>query len=152
MANWPWSNAPTRPQVISALAPIRASAATASVRRHNNGSVAAIMPARHIASVTRIFSATLGNWIAITLSVGSPIWRSRSAMAVDDAVGLRIGEAMRLAVGKGLAVGRVDQRQRVGTALCVAAEDVVDGDGVGAVRRRAGGRLIAEDHCSARLG
>jgi hypothetical protein len=43
------------------------------VRRHNNGSVAAIMPARHTASITRMFSATLGNWIAITLSVGSPI-------------------------------------------------------------------------------
>jgi hypothetical protein len=70
----------------------------------------------------------------------------------NDAIGLCISEAMRLAVGEGLAVGRVDQRERIGAAVCVAAKDVFDGDGSRCVRRRVGGRLIAEDHCSARFG
>ena len=70
----------------------------------------------------------------------------------DDAVGLRIGEAMRRPVGKGFAVGRVDQRQRVGTAPCLTAENVVDGDGVRSVRLSGGGGRRAEDHCCARLG
>jgi hypothetical protein len=81
-ANWPCLNVPTRPQAISALVPIRASAATASMRPLKSGSDAAIIPARNTPSVTRMLSTMLGNWKPMTASLGSPIWRNRPAMAV----------------------------------------------------------------------
>ena len=81
MASWQWLTLPTWPQVISALAPTRVSAATASARRHNSGKGAAIMPARITPRMARMFSTMLGNWMPTMLSVGSSILRKRPAIA-----------------------------------------------------------------------
>ena len=44
----------------------------------------------------------------------------------DNAMGVRISEAMAASAGKACAVERVDQRKRVGPALNVTAEKVVE--------------------------
>jgi hypothetical protein len=44
----------------------------------------------------------------------------------DNAIGIGVGEAMRLAAGKARAVERIDQRRRVRPASRVAAENVVE--------------------------
>ena len=70
-----------------------------------------------------------------------------------DAVGLGIGQPARRAIGEGLAVRRIHQRESVGTPPRVMAEHLVDGDGGRALRRRRRGNgRIAEDHCSVRSG
>ncbi len=81
MASWQWLTLPTWPQVISALASMRDSAATASARRHNSGKGAAIMPARITPRMARMFSTMLGNWMPTMLSVGNSILRKRPAIA-----------------------------------------------------------------------
>jgi hypothetical protein len=70
----------------------------------------------------------------------------------DHAVGFGIGEAAWFAVGEGLAVRRIRKCECIGTPLCMAAEDLVDGDAARAVRwLGCCERSIAEDHCSARF-
>ena len=67
--------------VISALVPIRASAATHSARRHSTGIGAAIIFARMMPRSERMLSQVLGNCRATTESAGNPVSRSRAAMA-----------------------------------------------------------------------
>ena len=50
----------------------------------------------------------------------------------NGAVGLRIGQPPRRAAGEARAVGRIDQRQRVGAAHAGAAEQVVERGAVAA--------------------
>ena len=116
---------------------MRASAATASARRHNSGSGAAIIPARSTPSMVRMFSTMLGNWMPTMASVGRPMRRSRAGNRRDHAVGLGIGQATRRAVGEALAVRRVGERQRVGPPLRDAAEQLVDGDAAAGLRAAA---------------
>ena len=61
----------------------------------------------------------------------------------DRAVGLRVGERRGAAVGEGFAVGRIGQRERVGTAHAGAAEQVVERRGGSPSERlRRGSRII----------
>jgi hypothetical protein len=69
------------PAVISALAPTRASAATASARRHRSGSGATTIPARSTPSIARMFSTMFGICTPMTASTGKPMRRSRPAIA-----------------------------------------------------------------------
>ena len=126
MANWQWLKAPTWPQVISALPPIRASAAMVSARRHNSGRGAAIMPARITPRRARIFSTVLGNWMP-TIAVGrQPHLAQPAGNRRDHAVGFGESQPPRRAVGERHAVRRIGQRQRAGPPLRDAAENVVE--------------------------
>ena len=61
-----------------------------------------------------------------TVSVCRPSPRKRAAIAEIDAVGLRISQPARRAVGEAVAVRRIGQRDRVGLAHAGAAEQVVE--------------------------
>ena len=66
---------------ISACAPTRLSAATASARRQSSGSGMAINPARNTPSSVSTLSTVLAIWMPTSTSLRSPIRRSRPAMA-----------------------------------------------------------------------
>ena len=68
----------------------------------------------------------VGKLDATTASVGRPKSRKPRRERRDGTVGLRVSEAAHRPVGEGRAVGRIDQRERIGPARQRAAEQVVE--------------------------
>jgi hypothetical protein len=152
MPNGPCLKSPTRPQVISALAPTRASAATASAapqKRQRRDDHSRPQYAKHRQDVfddVRHLHADDG--IDRQAHAAQPPGDRR-----HHAVGLGIGQAPRCAVGEVFPVRRVGERWRIGSPLGEAAEHLVDADAdLAAWRLRRSLSGIAEDHCSARFG
>ena len=136
------------PQVISALAPMRASAGdrvgAPPQQRQRRRDHAGAQHAEHGQKVLD----DIGQ-----LDADDGVGRqTHAAQAARDrrhhAVGLGKGEPARRAVGEARAVRRVDQRERVGMAPGEVTEHVSMVSGLPAARPPE----LAEDHCSARFG
>ena len=97
-----------------------------SCMRQSSGSGAAIMPARSTPSSAMMLSTRVGE-LNGHHGVGLQPERTQpGGERRNGAVGLRIGEPARRPAGQALAIGRIDQRQRVGVAHAGAAEQVVE--------------------------
>ena len=112
-----------------------------SARRHNSGSGIAISPARSTPSSVSTLSTVLAICMPTIASRVQPHAAQPPGDGRDHAIGLRIGEAARLAVGEAVAVGRIEQRNVVGPPLRRPAEQLVERGASADARSRPVGRV-----------
>jgi hypothetical protein len=125
MAQSACAKEPTRPQLMMALAPMRASAAAASLLRKRSGSGDRHAGAQHAEHRQKILDGV--GQVNADDRVGRQSHAAQSrGNGAHDAISLRVAQAQRASAGEACAVERVNQRRSVGAALRVTAENVVE--------------------------
>ena len=117
---------PTRPLTISALAPDatergNAFGAPPQQRQRHGDQPGAQHPEQREHAFDRVGDLDADDGVGVQPHAPQPSGDGR-----NHAIGLRIGEAARLAVGEALAVGRVDERNVVGPPLRRPAQQLIE--------------------------